>query len=313
MLKYLLATVLAMPLVTFASAAMPPDGLAPGEHTALLDGNIRIHYAVQGHGPLLVVQAPAWGIGSSYLRNGLAPLGKHFTVLTYDPRGSDQSSHVQPDAKLTNLQMTDDLEQLRQYWGVSQLDLLGHSNGGAIAILYAERYPQHVRKLIVVGAQLLGYSGKLGPVGHAENLRRKADPDFVYYRAHINDPSPDTDTAFTAYFRARAGFFVYDPKKDAATFLSQLTNTMTASVNHAFIESPAPADTPPLSDLGKITAQTLVVEGKQDPVCPLDEAQAIQAGITHAQLQAIDHAGHFSWVEQPAEFFGPVQQFLQQP
>jgi pimeloyl-ACP methyl ester carboxylesterase len=210
--------------------------------------------------------------------------------------------------------MTDDLEQLRQYWGLSQMDLLAHSNGSAIAILYAERYPQHVRKLVVVGSQLLGYhSDKPSPAGLAEEARRKADPDFAYYLAHINDSSPDTDAGFTEYFRARAGFFVYDPKKDVPTILGQLTNTMTVSINRAFIESPRRADAPPLSDLGKITAKTLVVEGKQDPVCPLDEAQAIQAGIAHAQLQAIDHSGHFPWVEQPAEFFGPVEQFLQQP
>jgi len=313
MLKHLLALALATALVTSANAAMPPDGLSPGQHTALIDGNIHIRYDVQGHGPLLVVQAPAWGIGSSYLRNGLAPLRDHFTVLTYDPRGSDQSSHVQPDAKLTNVEIADDLEQLRRYWGLSQMDLLGHSNGGAVAILYAERYPQHVRKLIVVGSQLLGYDGKLGPVGRAEHARRKADPDFAYYLAHINDPIPDTDTGFTTFIHDRAGFFFYDPKKDAPTLLGQLSNTLTASVNRAFIESPAPADAPPLSDLGKITAQTLVVEGEQDPVCPLDEAQAIQAGIPHAQLRAIDHAGHFTWLEQPAAFFGPVEQFLAQP
>ena len=77
-----------------ASGASADAGqLQPGEHDVILNG-LSFHYTVSGQGPLLVVQAPGWGIGSAYLRNGLAPLTQHFTVLTYDPRGSGQSSHA---------------------------------------------------------------------------------------------------------------------------------------------------------------------------------------------------------------------------
>lgn len=67
--------------------------LSEGDHVAVLTG-MSFHYVVAGSGPLLVVEAPGWGIGSAYLRNGLAPLEKHFTVLTFDPRGSGLSSHA---------------------------------------------------------------------------------------------------------------------------------------------------------------------------------------------------------------------------
>jgi pimeloyl-ACP methyl ester carboxylesterase len=67
------------------------DRLLPGEHDVLIDG-LPFHYVVRGRGALLVVQAPGWGIGSAYLRNGLAPLEKQFTVLTFDPRGSGSSA-----------------------------------------------------------------------------------------------------------------------------------------------------------------------------------------------------------------------------
>jgi hypothetical protein len=45
----------------------------PGEHLVARNG-VKLHCIVSGCGPLLVVQAPGWGIGSAYLQNGLTPL-----------------------------------------------------------------------------------------------------------------------------------------------------------------------------------------------------------------------------------------------
>ncbi|WMJ69752.1 alpha/beta hydrolase [Stenotrophomonas sp. 24(2023)] len=298
-------------LASFGACAQGPDRLAAGEHVAELQG-LTLHYTIAGHGPLLVVQSPGWGIGTPYLANGLKPLQDQFTVLTYDPRGTGGSTPVAADAHLTNGDLADDLEQLRAYLGLERMDLLGHSNGGAIAIIYAEQHPAHVHKLVLVGAQLLGYRQEADSVAKAESARRKASPDFAWLREHIGDPTPRTDAAFTAYFRERAGYFLYDPKKDADVFLGHLTNTMSASMNQAFEETPPVKAAPPLSDLGRITAATLVVEGRQDPACPLAMSEAIQHGIAGAQLVALDRTGHFPWIEQPAPFFAAVSRFLRQ-
>jgi proline iminopeptidase len=45
--------------------------LSAGAHDVVLD-RLSFHYVIAGHGPMLVVQAPGWGIGSTYLRNGLS-------------------------------------------------------------------------------------------------------------------------------------------------------------------------------------------------------------------------------------------------
>lgn len=288
------------------------DGrLALGEHVATLNG-LRFHYVVAGHGPLVIVQAPGWGIGSEYLGNGLAPLKEHFTLLVFDPRGTGGSSPVASSDQLTNGDMAEDLEQLRSYWGLETMDLVGHSNGSAIAILYAERYPHRVHRLVLIGSQLLGYKGGENPTGDAEEARRKRDPQFAYYLSHINDPAPKTDEAFTEYFRQRAGYYLYNPLRDRANFLKTMTRPMSASVHQAYLEAPPPSQAPPLTDVGKITAATLIVEGRQDPACPLDESERIQAGIAGSKLLTIDQSGHFPWIEQPSTFFRAVVQFLKQ-
>jgi proline iminopeptidase len=284
--------------------------LAAGDHVAFVNG-LRFHYVVGGHGPLLVVQAPGWGIGSAYLENGLAPLREHFTLLVFDPRGTGGSSPVAATGRLTNGDLAEDLEQLRNYWGLETMDLVGHSNGSAIAILYAERYPARVRKLVLIGSQLLGYQGGDNPDKAAERARRKSDPEFAYYLAHIDDPAPKTDEAFTQYFEERAGFYCYNPAKDVPAFLKTMTRSMSASVYQAFLESPPASQAPPLADLSKISAKTLVIDGRQDPVCPPDESERIHAGIAGSKLVVIDKSGHFPWIEQPGIFFPAVSQFLE--
>lgn len=283
---------------------------ATGEHWAKLD-DVTLHYQIKGNGPLIVIQAPGWGIGTEYLDKGLASLQQHFTVLAYDPRGTGQSTPVSASDHLKNSDLAQDLEQLRIYTGLSKMDLVAHSNGSAIAILYAETHPENVRKLVLIGSQLLGYKGEEGPDQIAEDARRRHDPQFARYLARMQDHGADTDQGFTEQFRQYAGFFFYDPARDVPILLSSMTHLMSVSMNKAFKESPPATEAPPLGDLGKITAATLIVDGRQDPACPFTESERIHAGIPGSTLLPIDHAGHFPWIEQPARFFPPVIAFLQ--
>jgi pimeloyl-ACP methyl ester carboxylesterase len=53
------------------------------------------------------------------------------------------------------------------------------------------------------------------------------------------------------------------------------------------------------ADLERIRVPTLVVCGREDPVTPVPDARAIAARISGAQLEIIEHCGHFSTIEQP--------------
>lgn len=300
-------------LMSGAAAGATPEQFrarqSAGEHLARLEG-LDLHYRIKGHGPLVVIQAPGWGIGTEYLEKGLAQLERHFTVLAYDPRGTGQSTPVAASAHLGNRDLADDLERLRAYLGLESMRLVAHSNGSAIAILYAEAHPERVDKLVLVGSQLLGYKGEKGPDEIAERERRSHEPRFAQDAARMRAPTAESDQGFTAQFKGYAGYFFYDPARDLPKLLSAMTRPMSVSMYRAFEESPPAKDAPPLEDLGKIRARTLVVDGRQDPVCPLAESERIRDGIPGAELVAIDEAGHFPWIEQPSAFFAPVIAFL---
>jgi hypothetical protein len=127
---------------------------AVGPHEAQLAG-VHLHYVVAGHGPLLLVTSPGWGIGSLYLQRGLAPLEERFTLLYLDTRGSGGSTRPEDSEQMNTAVMADDIDRLRSYLGLDSINLLGHSNGGAIALDYAERYPQRATNVILIATEVL--------------------------------------------------------------------------------------------------------------------------------------------------------------
>jgi proline iminopeptidase len=120
-----------------------------GAHTLSVP-SITLTYTVRGTGPYLFIQAAGWGISSRYLQMGLSTLESQFTLIYPEPRGSGTSSRPENEEDMSDADMADDIERLRLHLGLSQIDLLGHSNGGTIVLIYAERYPDALRRLIVV-------------------------------------------------------------------------------------------------------------------------------------------------------------------
>ena len=53
------------------------------------------------------------------------------------------------------------------------------------------------------------------------------------------------------------------------------------------------------ADLERVKVPTLLVCGRQDPVTPVQDHEAMQARIPHSRLAIIEHCGHLSTIEQP--------------
>lgn len=139
------------------NTGMNITALNQGSHFADLNG-VKLHYRVKGNGSLLFVVSPGWGIGSLYLQRGLDFLTGRFRVVFVDTCGSGLSGRPSDAAMMGSNQMADDLDALRSHLGLSTIVLLGHSNGGAIALSFAQRYAEHVSKLILIDSQLFGFA-----------------------------------------------------------------------------------------------------------------------------------------------------------
>jgi len=69
-------------------------------------------------------------------------------LLFYDQRGSLRSPC--PDSLITVSKHIEDLETLRKELKINKLNLIAHSAGGYITMSYLEKYPKHVKGLILI-------------------------------------------------------------------------------------------------------------------------------------------------------------------
>lgn len=64
--------------------------------------------------------------------------------------------------------------------------------------------------------------------------------------------------------------------------------------------------------LGEITAPTLVLVGRYDPICPVEEATDIHAGIPGSELVVFEGSGHNPAADEPEAFQEVVGKFLRE-
>ena len=286
--------------------------LPHGEGVAQVRG-AALRYRVAGQGPVLVLQAPGWGIGGDYFRS-LSALEATFTVVTYDPRGSGASSHA-PPAMLHVDTFVADLEALREHLGLESFALAGHSHGGLIAAHYALRHPGRVSALVLIDAQLVGVRG------HPAERVGTLDPERV----------PEIGAAY-AYLERVGGFermFTAATDRDATEFLVGIAPLYFRDPRHApTLAAMLSARDIPVRTMQAVSATdggfpltegalracpvpTLVVTGRYDAFCPTPAARHLAETMPDARYAVFEESGHLPWLEEREAFLATVVGFLQ--
>ena len=136
-----------------------PIPVRPAQHFVMTRDGVRIAYAVHGEGPPLVfVRGWVSHLDLTWdqprFRSFMQCLGRRFTVYRYDGRGNGLSERAIKKITLEALLL--DLEALIEHVDSPDFLLYGSAFGGPIAIVYAARHPERVRKLILEGTYARG-------------------------------------------------------------------------------------------------------------------------------------------------------------
>ena len=113
--------------------------------------DIHLHYEARGSGKALIL-LHGNGESGAYFEKQMPVFEKLFHVFAVDTRGHGQSPRG--TAPFTLRQFADDLHDFLQSHGIEKAHILGFSDGGNIALLFALRYPEMVDKLVLNGANL---------------------------------------------------------------------------------------------------------------------------------------------------------------
>lgn len=113
--------------------------------------DIKLNYIEAGTGfPLVMLHGN--GEDHTYFKRQMEPFSARYRLICPDTRGHGQSPRG--TAPFTLEQFAEDLKELLDQLGIERCHLLGFSDGGNIALLFALKYPWYVEKLIVDGANL---------------------------------------------------------------------------------------------------------------------------------------------------------------
>ncbi len=113
--------------------------------------DIELHCEETGDGePLVLLHGN--GEDGTYFAHQIAHFSQRFRVLALDTRGHGKSPRG--EAPFTIRQFTRDLLAFLDARGIERAHLLGFSDGGNIALVFALAHPERVGKLVLNGANL---------------------------------------------------------------------------------------------------------------------------------------------------------------
>jgi pimeloyl-ACP methyl ester carboxylesterase len=112
--------------------------------TAVRDG-LRLRYTDHGTGASPLVFLHGWGCDHEFFAPQLTHFAQRYRVLALDQRGFGESD--KPQLEYTLETFADDLAWLCAERGIERTVLVGHSMGGAVALVAAGRHPALVRAI----------------------------------------------------------------------------------------------------------------------------------------------------------------------
>ncbi|MGW5152466.1 alpha/beta fold hydrolase [Rhodococcus koreensis] len=265
-------------------------------------GVLRYHEAGDGP-PLLLLHGSGPGVtGWRNFRGNLDVFAEHFRCLVLEFPGFGVSDDVGGHPMLT---AQDTVVEFVDALGLDSVDIIGNSMGGGVAINYAIKYPDRVRRLVTVG----GIGKNIFSPGPGEGIKLlqefTEEPTrarlIAWLHSMVFDPAMVTEELIEERWTQAS-----DPETLAsarrmygkAAFV-QMVRAMEAS------DSP-----PPWAMLHRVTAPTLLTWGRDDRVSPLDMALIPMRTIPNAELHVFPNCGHWAMIEQKDAFETAVLAFL---
>lgn len=260
--------------------------------------------------PVLFVHGgPGAGCGK-YDRRFFDP--EVYRIILFDQRGCGRSRpHAELEANTTQ-KLIEDMEVIRTRLNIDQWVLFGGSWGSTLSLVYAQTHPERILGLILRGIFLCRsqdfhwfYQDGASHVFpdywedfiHPIPADERGDLMAAYHRYLTADNEIQRMAAAKAWslWEGRCATLrpcqeVVDSFSDPHRALSLACIEAHYFVNHAFL-----AEDQILRDAHRLKGiPGVIVHGRYDMVCPIDNAFALQQAWPEAELQIIREAGHAS-------------------
>jgi proline iminopeptidase len=264
-------------------------------------------HAVPGAPPLLCINGGLL-YDHSLLWPALSPLAAKRQLFFYDQRGRG-ATPAPPGAKTARIEHdAGDVGAIREALGIARWDLLGHSWGGGIALLAAERDPGGTRSVVAV-CPVGATSAWMTALDAAAAARLGPAQRALLDRHPPSSLGSDDPNVQSAHARAIYPAWFADPEL-AAMFSPPRATSVTGSAIAARLRR-AGYDWRAL--LSALPVPVLVIHAERDLLPSESTRELVHTLGSSARLIVVPDSGHMPFWEAPERFFALIDSFLSAP
>lgn len=278
------------------------------QHRDIITNGIRMHYVIQGEGPLIVLLHGFPEFWYSWRLQIPVLAAQGYRVVAPDLRGYNDSDKPRTGYDVATLLR--DIQGLIQGLGYDKAAIVGHDWGGALAWAFAIRYPRMTERLIVLNAP--------HPGAFARELRTLSQlrkswymfvfqlpwlPEWALLRNHAN--------AIGSMLRGSAvqkDAFTRDITAKYQAAMSK-PGAMTAALNYyRQLFRTFPWQRP--NEQVHVSAPTLLIWGEHDIALGIELTHGLDQWVDNLQIEYISDSGHWVQQEQPEKVTRLMVDFL---
>lgn len=243
----------------------------------------------------------AWS--KSFEEFGGNALEDKLTMCYYDQRGCGRSGSP-ADNNYSMDRMIDDIEEIRTHLKTDKIFVIGHSFGGILATKYAEKYPQHVKGLILLNATLDINDSLLNQIAF---MGKTLGKDFP-----VKGKDSILNTFFEAKQETKKADLEYKMLSDNRANVKKLDSIDNSEKRNSSFAQNALSGPLYFNDFTKETASikvpTLIISGTKDNNIGPEHYRLFK--FPNQEVKIIN-GGHILYYEQNKEFKNTIQKFVQ--
>lgn len=275
---------------------MTTTDLAQGRRVAVpgvTAGPIDTFYLEAGSGdPVVLLHGSGPGVsGWANWQHTIPGLAEHFRVIAPDTVGYGATSRP-GDIVYSLRTWSDHILGLLDVLELDRVSLVGNSLGGRMALDLAERHPERISRMVLMGSPGVGMT-----VTDGLKALRAYEPSLENMRALLLDyfaVNPSIITDELVRIRYQASLETFDAYR--AMFLDPRHKGNELGITEEQVRS--------------IRTPSLLIHGREDKVVPPEVSWTMLHLLQDADLHVFARCGHWTQIERAAEFNELVADFL---
>lgn len=264
-------------------------------------GDTQVAYHVVGDGPVDIVYVQGayshlevdWELPA--YRRFCELLGEFARVIVFDKRGMGMSDRV-PGATPLDVRM-DDIRAVMDAAASESAAIIGASEGGPLAMLFAAAHPERTTSLILMGAEVRERTDEGWPWGEA------TDEEFEAGMAVLQERWGKPGSPFMEFFA---------PSQEITPWLDDWSARLQRNANtprgaEAFMRMAFEIDVREVAPT--IRVPTLILHSEGDRVCHVENGRFLARTIPDARYVELPGADHLPWFD-PDRVVGEIGEML---